>query len=359
MSRLARIPRGCLLAVALGVAVSGCSSALRLSGFDEQPILSTAASSPRLLAGEQISVTVYGEASLSGNYMIDPSGLVSIPVAGKIKAAGLTTAELAEILVKKFRSEYLKDPKVTVSLAEVRGFLANRCRSRAAPIPPALTQLWPGAGNVAQSVGTAVSGRTSRSRKGPRADGTGARWLKNRASFSYKGALRCRCQLSREVALLRRLSCGWPRTQARSSAGRCAGQQRRQSLSRHPRLGTAHTGEKAVGRLQRRRHRSGRQVRVGDRPLLAGHRPRLSRHQGEPGPPFRRVRKGDQELWRRNVRVAARHSCRSRRQRVGDRRARGEPRRTQEVSGRGPEGKRRRQVQSRRQGADDAWASRA
>jgi protein involved in polysaccharide export with SLBB domain len=122
VSRLARIPRGCLLAVALGVAVSGCSSALRLSGLDEQPILSTATSSPRMQPGEQISVTVYGEASLSGNYMIDPGGLVSIPLAGKIKAAGLTTAELAEILVKKFRSEYLKDPKVTVSLVEVRGF---------------------------------------------------------------------------------------------------------------------------------------------------------------------------------------------------------------------------------------------
>ena len=122
MFRLARIPRGCLLAVALGVAVSGCSSALRLSGLDEQPILSTAAASPRMQAGEQISVTVYGEASLSGNYLIDPSGIVSIPLAGKIRAAGLTTAELAEILVKKFRSEYLKDPKVTVSIAEVRGF---------------------------------------------------------------------------------------------------------------------------------------------------------------------------------------------------------------------------------------------
>jgi protein involved in polysaccharide export with SLBB domain len=120
--RLARIPRGCLLAVALGVAVSGCSSALRLSGLDEQPILSTAAASPRMQAGEQISVTVYGEASLSGNYLIDPSGIVSIPRAGKIRAAGLTTAELAEILVKKFRSEYLKDPKVTVSLAEIRAF---------------------------------------------------------------------------------------------------------------------------------------------------------------------------------------------------------------------------------------------
>ena len=117
MSRLARIPRGCLLAVALGVAVSGCSSALRLSGLDDQPILSTAASSPRMQPGEQISVTVYGEASLSGNYQIDPTGFVAIPLAGKVKAVGLTAAELADILVKKFRGEYLKDPKVTVSIA--------------------------------------------------------------------------------------------------------------------------------------------------------------------------------------------------------------------------------------------------
>ena len=65
---------------------------------------------------------MYGEASLSGNYQIDPSGFVSIPLAGKIKAAGLAPAELADILVKKFRGEYLKDPKVTVSLAEVGGF---------------------------------------------------------------------------------------------------------------------------------------------------------------------------------------------------------------------------------------------
>ena len=120
--RFAQVFRGCLLAAVLGFAVSGCSSALRLSGLDEQPIISQAMASPRLQAGQQISVTVYGEASLSGNYQIDPSGIVSIPLAGKIRAAGLTAAELAEILVKKFRSEYLKAPKVTVSIAEVRGY---------------------------------------------------------------------------------------------------------------------------------------------------------------------------------------------------------------------------------------------
>jgi polysaccharide export outer membrane protein len=105
------------LAAVLGVALSGCSSALRLSSLDEQPIIPPATASAKLQPGQQISVTVYGEASLSGNYQIDPTGFVSIPLAGKVKAVGLTAPELADILVKKFRGEYLKDPKVTVSIA--------------------------------------------------------------------------------------------------------------------------------------------------------------------------------------------------------------------------------------------------
>ncbi len=122
MFRFVQVVRGCLLAAVLGFAVSGCSSALRFSGLDQQPIIPSAMAAPRLQAGQQISVTVYGEASLSGNYQIDPAGFVSIPLAGKIKAAELSPAELADILVKKFRGEYLKDPKVTVAVAEIRGF---------------------------------------------------------------------------------------------------------------------------------------------------------------------------------------------------------------------------------------------
>jgi hypothetical protein len=86
-----------------------------------------AVASPTLQAGQQISVTVHGEASLSGNYQIDPAGFVSIPLAGRINAASLSPPELADILVKKFRGEYLKDPKVIVSVAGVRGLQAG-CR---------------------------------------------------------------------------------------------------------------------------------------------------------------------------------------------------------------------------------------
>ena len=46
------------------------------------------------------------------------------------------------------------------------------------------------------------------------------------------------------------------------------------------------SGEKAMGRFQRRGHRPGWQVRVGDGPMLARDNPRLPRDKGEPCPPF-------------------------------------------------------------------------
>jgi protein involved in polysaccharide export with SLBB domain len=148
---VARISRSCVCAMlmAVGLAVSGCSSALRLTGlggFDDEPVVSNPVlanpnvtnpnaanssvanpvvanpgvanpASQKMQAGDQINVTVYNEASLSGKYAIDPGGFVTIPLAGKLRAAGLTPSELADLLVKKFRGEYLNNPKVTVALA--------------------------------------------------------------------------------------------------------------------------------------------------------------------------------------------------------------------------------------------------
>jgi protein involved in polysaccharide export with SLBB domain len=142
---VARISRSCVCAMlmAVGLAVSGCSSALRLTGlggFDDEPVVANPIlanpnaanssvanpvvanpgianpASQKMQAGDQINVTVYNEASLSGKYAIDPGGFVTIPLAGKLRAAGLTPSELADLLVKKFRGEYLNNPKVTVAL---------------------------------------------------------------------------------------------------------------------------------------------------------------------------------------------------------------------------------------------------
>jgi protein involved in polysaccharide export with SLBB domain len=112
--------------VGLSLVIAGCGNNGDLgpiSPDQEKAIIAAATESPRLQAGEKIRVTVYGESSLSGEYQIDPSGYVSLPLAGTIKAAGFTQGELEEQLVKQLgNGGYLKNPKVTVSIIEFRPF---------------------------------------------------------------------------------------------------------------------------------------------------------------------------------------------------------------------------------------------
>ena len=109
--RMTPIFNGRVLALALGLAVCGCSGAARL---DQDQQLATPGSTA-LRAGDWIKVTVAGDASLSGDFQIDPTGSVLLPLAGPTKAAGMTSTDLAEALTKKYRSEYVRDPKVTVT----------------------------------------------------------------------------------------------------------------------------------------------------------------------------------------------------------------------------------------------------
>ena len=74
----------------------------------------------RLQAGDKIRVTVYGEDKISGEYEIDPSGFVSLPLAGTVQAAGQTKISLEQSLSEKLKSNYLRDPKVTVDVATFR-----------------------------------------------------------------------------------------------------------------------------------------------------------------------------------------------------------------------------------------------
>lgn len=100
----------------------GGDEILQPTSEEQQAILAEAAAPHRLQTGEKIRVTVYGEQGLSGDYEIDPSGAVSLPLAGTVEAAGLTQSELEKRLTERFSSEYLRNPKVTVSITEFRPF---------------------------------------------------------------------------------------------------------------------------------------------------------------------------------------------------------------------------------------------
>ena len=112
-----------LTLLALCVLTSACDTGARPVTEGERKALEAAAAAPPVLqAGEKIHVTVFNEPSLSGDYQIDPSGFVSLPLAGTVKAAGLNQQEFEQALIQKYAGGYLKDPKITVGIAEFRPF---------------------------------------------------------------------------------------------------------------------------------------------------------------------------------------------------------------------------------------------
>ena len=122
----AKILRPLSAALLCGLSLTSCASvdSLGVATPEEQKALisEAASTSPNLQPGEKIKVTVFGEDRLSGEYEIDPAGNVSLPLAGTIKAAGLSQREFELALTKKFQGEYLRDPKVTVEVSNFRPF---------------------------------------------------------------------------------------------------------------------------------------------------------------------------------------------------------------------------------------------
>lgn len=74
----------------------------------------------QLAAGDTIRVVVFGHEDLSGDFEIDSSGGVSLPLIRKVDAAGRTKAEVEALIAERLRPDYLKNPKVSVEVINYR-----------------------------------------------------------------------------------------------------------------------------------------------------------------------------------------------------------------------------------------------
>lgn len=73
--------------------------------------------------GNRIRLIVFGESSLSGDYTIDSSGNLALPLAGNLQASGLNAATLSERIAAQLqKNSYMRDPQVTVEIQTFRPF---------------------------------------------------------------------------------------------------------------------------------------------------------------------------------------------------------------------------------------------
>src|SRR6516164_4477923 len=107
--------------LAVAVLISGCAGST-LSEAEQQAAVAAASSPAKLQPGDKIRIVVFGEGDLNGEYQVDQAGQISLPLAGTIKVQSMTQAELEQELAQKFHSQYLKSPKVTVTITTLRPY---------------------------------------------------------------------------------------------------------------------------------------------------------------------------------------------------------------------------------------------
>lgn len=64
-------------------------------------------------SGDKLSVVVFGEDQLSGEFVLGDDGYVNPPSLGAIPASGQTITEFQNTLVTRYTG-YVTDPKITV-----------------------------------------------------------------------------------------------------------------------------------------------------------------------------------------------------------------------------------------------------
>jgi polysaccharide export outer membrane protein len=76
----------------------------------------------RLGTGDQLRIIVFGEEDLSGEFQVDDTGAVSIPLVGDVTARGQTLRSFEAAVREKLAEGYLKDPRVSVQVLNYRPF---------------------------------------------------------------------------------------------------------------------------------------------------------------------------------------------------------------------------------------------
>lgn len=118
-----------LPAVVFVAGLVGCSSANHLPPSSVPTLAKDADGSYqyRVGTGDLLSVFVWRNPDVSGDYVVRPDGKISLALSSPVVASGKTTDEIAKDVATKL-SEFIKEPQVTVIVKNATGNSTEQIR---------------------------------------------------------------------------------------------------------------------------------------------------------------------------------------------------------------------------------------
>lgn len=94
----------------------GCSTTAS-STYNSVPVDSRlAVQAASLGPGDEFEVRVYEEASLSGSFVVSPTGQVDYPLLGSLTVEGLTPQQVSGLIRTRLAAKYIRQPYVVVQV---------------------------------------------------------------------------------------------------------------------------------------------------------------------------------------------------------------------------------------------------
>lgn len=113
-----------LVALSSLLLVAGCADSrggpipydVKTFGVPDAPTVVPLEQGYRIAPLDTLSVKVFKMPDLSGDYEVDLTGQIALPLVGSVSAVDLTTAELDQRLTAKLGEKYLQNPDISVGV---------------------------------------------------------------------------------------------------------------------------------------------------------------------------------------------------------------------------------------------------
>jgi polysaccharide biosynthesis/export protein len=116
------MPRAALLMILAAVVISG--AAVGPATAQQQRESSLPPTEYRIGPQDVLQVLVWKNEAISKTVPVRPDGMISLPLVNDVRAAGLTTLELRDLLQKKL-TEYIPNPEVSVIVSGVHSYVVS------------------------------------------------------------------------------------------------------------------------------------------------------------------------------------------------------------------------------------------